>query len=234
MKRIWKKNQVILTLLAVMIAVAGYLTYTGEEADLLHNNAETANEVEAGATDISDEDILLENQAVTENVASSGEEGTDSAAAGAKAEAEVSGQENVSPEADGSQPGEAVLTNGSISSTAEFMDEMQLNREQVRTKNKETLLEIIDNPNISDEQKQSAIDAMLQMTDIAEKENATETLLSTKGFENTVVSINEESVDVVIGLTSLTDAERAQIEDIVKRKTECSADKITISLMPAE
>ena len=114
------------------------------------------------------------------------------------------------------------------------MAEIQLNREQVRTKNKETLLEIINNTNISDEQKQTAIDNMVKMTEYAEKENATETLLSTKGFENTVVSINDNSVDVVIGMTEITDAQRAQIEDIVKRKTEVPAEYIVISLMPKE
>ena len=55
MKRIFKKNQIVLTLLAVMIAVAGYLNYIGKEAG-------TQDGVAAGLTDISEEDILAENQ----------------------------------------------------------------------------------------------------------------------------------------------------------------------------
>jgi stage III sporulation protein AH len=107
-----------------------------------------------------------------------------------------------------------------------------LNKEQTRAKNKEALLEIVNNENISSEQKQDAIDTMVSMTTIAEKENAAETLLKTKGFENSVVSITDGSVDVVIGKTQLSDAERAQVEDIVKRKTDVSVENITISLMP--
>ncbi len=54
-------------------------------------------------------------------------------------------------------------------------------------------------------------------------------LLETKGFTDVIVSITDGAVDVVVNMESLTDADRAQIEDIVKRKTEVSADKIIIS-----
>ena len=211
MKNMLKKNQIVLTVLAVMIAVAGYLTYTGANKDLLNAGTDNVMNENTGLMDISDEDILAENKALQD--ANAGDPATD----------ETNGQ-----------PGEAVLTGSSNTSVIDFMAEIQLNREQVRTKNKETLLEIINNTNISDEQKQTAIDNMVKMTEYAEKENATETLLSTKGFENTVVSINDNSVDVVIGMTEITDAQRAQIEDIVKRKTEVPAEYIVISLMPKE
>lgn len=36
-------------------------------------------------------------------------------------------------------------------------------------------------------------------------------------------------MDVVVNQSNLSDAERAQIEDIVKRKTEVSAEKIVIT-----
>lgn len=199
MKKGIRKNQMVLTALALMIAVAGYLTYAGKNADSLNAGTGIMEEVN-GTTEISDEDILAENQAVTPT----------------------------------GEPGEAVLTGANSSAVIDFMAQIQLDREQVRTKSKETLMEIVNNTNINDEQKQAAIDNMVRMTEVAEKENATETLLSTKGFANTVVSINEDGVDVVIGMTAISDAERAQIEDIVKRKTEMTADKIVISLMPEE
>lgn len=72
---------------------------------------------------------------------------------------------------------------------------------------------------------------MIALTDVAEKENAAETLLGAKGFSGSVVCINGETVDVVVGKTELTDAERAQIEDIVKRKTEADAADVVITLM---
>ena len=67
------------------------------------------------------------------------------------------------------------------------------------------------------------------ITDNSEKEIAAELLLEAKGFSDAAVSILDGNVDVVINQTQLTDTQKAQIEDIVKRKTECSADKIVIS-----
>jgi stage III sporulation protein AH len=72
---------------------------------------------------------------------------------------------------------------------------------------------------------------MVAMTETAEKETAAETLLAAKGYDNAIVYINDDSVDVVINLDTLTDAQRAQVEDIVKRKTEYTVDKIVITLL---
>ena len=72
---------------------------------------------------------------------------------------------------------------------------------------------------------------MIRLTEIAEKENAAETLLKAKGFVDPVVSITDQQVDVVVNAVTLTDPERAQIEDIVKRKTEIGAEGIVITLM---
>ena len=55
--------------------------------------------------------------------------------------------------------------------------------------------------------------------------------LRAKGFVDPVVSITEDQVDVVVNAVTLTDPERAQIEDIVKRKTEVGANGIVITLM---
>ena len=84
---------------------------------------------------------------------------------------------------------------------------------------------------IPDTEKQAAIQSMIRMTEISEKENAAETLLRAKGFVDPVVSITEDQVDVVVNAVTLTDPERAQIEDIVKRKTEVGANGIVITLM---
>ena len=67
-----------------------------------------------------------------------------------------------------------------------------------------------------------------------EKEAAAELLLESKGFTDAVVSITDGSVDVVIGQSEITDAQRAQIEDIVKRKTEISGENIVITTMQSE
>lgn len=114
------------------------------------------------------------------------------------------------------------------------MAEAKVTREQVRAKNKEDLLAIIDNQSLSDEQKTEAVNQMVEMTDLAEKEAAAETLLASKGFSEAVVSLTSDSADVVVDAAELTDANRAQIEDIITRKTGVAAQNIVITPVHAE
>ena len=101
----------------------------------------------------------------------------------------------------------------------------------VRSRNEASLLEIINNTEISEDMKTDAIASMNQLTDRAEKELDAEILLDAKGFKDSVVSINDDSVDVIIGATSITEEQRAQIEDIVTRKTERNVSDIVITTM---
>lgn len=238
-KKIFRRNQIIITTLAVMIAAAGYLNYAGK------GQTAAGDEVyEAGMMEISDEDILAENQAAAdttgmEEIASLDNDPSDEAAGTEVEEATMaaSGEEDYILSEDTSDagidnPGEAVLTSGG--SVSEYIAGVQLNREQVRARNKETLNEIINNQNLNEAAKEEAVQNMVKMTEAAEKENAAETLLSAKGFADPVVSITGEKVDVVINASSITDPERAQIEDIVKRKTEVGAENIVITLLNTE
>jgi len=109
------------------------------------------------------------------------------------------------------------------------MSGAKLMKEQTRAKSKETLMEIINNVNISDEQKQDAVDSMINITNIAEKETSAEILLEAKGFRDVIVSITDMTVDVVVNDTDLTEAKRAQIEDIIIRKTGVPPETIIIS-----
>lgn len=253
MKKLFRRNQIIVTTLAVMIAVAGYLNYMGSQSDG-DQGAYTAGNTsyEAGALEISDEDILKENQTVLngagdyQEIASlDGDQGdgltesvsaaeltavTDSAGQdGNQNRGQNTGQNDQTEQTGLENPGEAILTSGM--SVSDYIASVQLSREQIRAKNKETLLNIINNQNIEETAKQQAIQDMIALTEVAEKENAAETLLMAKGFADPVVSISSGKVDVVVNAPSITDAQRAQIEDIVKRKAEVGAESIIITLL---
>ena len=211
MKRILKKNQIIITTLAIMIAVAGYLNYSGK---ILDEKTDTVS---------SDDSVVLLTDESTgdstytdtySDIVSLDGDGTE----------EASMDENGTS---GSAVGEAVLASSSGGSS--MLAAAKLNREQVRAKSKETLLEVINNSNITDDQKQNAVSAMTEMTQIAEKEASAELLLEAKGFEGCIVSISDGTADVVVNEAELDDAKRAQIEDIVKRKTDISGENIVIT-----
>ena len=240
MKRIFRRNQIIITTLAVMIAAAGYLNYSSKK------EVAGAEVYEAGMMDISDSDILAENQAKNgvddgslKEIASLDKDGEELLPDGNEVAAEpesavsdgsVSGEETAAAGIE--NPGEAVLTGGT--GISEYIAGVQLGREQIRAKNKETLMQIINSDQISEQEKQAAIQNLIGMTEVSEKENAAETLLKAKGFVDPVVSITDGKVDVVVNASALSDQERAQIEDIVKRKTEIGADGIVITLLDVE
>lgn len=198
MKRILKKNQIIIAALAVMIAVAGYLNYSGKIFGDKKGTEEASSSL-AGKEllDISDEDAAETDGEI------------------ASLDGEVEGT-----------PGEAVLTSSQASGV---VAQAKVSREQVRAKNKETLQAIIDDENISEQQKTDAIAQMVAMTEMAEKEVAIETMLASKGFTEAVVSLTEEGADVVVNSSDLSDARRAQIEDIVTRKAGVDASNIVIT-----
>ena len=127
---------------------------------------------------------------------------------------------------EGEIPGEAVFT--STDGVTILSDAKRL-KEQTRAQKKEELMEIINNPELTDTQKQDAVNSLVEMTDYAEKEAAAEILLEAKGYSDVVVYINGFGVDVVVNATELSDIQREQIEDAVTRKTDIAAENIVIS-----
>lgn len=179
MLKFLKKNQILVTVLALLIAVAGYLNFADKKVVSSNSKKE---EVTKAA-----------NDEVKEN------------------------------------PGDAVLVS---SQTA--IAQAKLNRDQVRANNKEALMEIVENANLSDAEKEAAVTSLAQMSDISIKENDCETILETKGFESCVVTISDGSVDVSMPKAELTEMEKAQVEDIVKRKTGVDIRNIVIGLANSE
>ena len=201
MKKILKKNQVIITSLAVLIAVAGYLNFADVDLGLKNKeaSADSSSILEDVDYDLTDETALLD------------ENGADSSLT------DVQDQTT-------STPGEAVLT-----AASDFAAQAKLSREQIRSQNKADLQAIINNQDLGDDQKQEAVSTMVSMADLTEKESAAELLLEAKGFENVIVNLTGETADVVVAEADLTDAKRAQIEDIVKRKTGIAPENIVIT-----
>ena len=184
MKKIFKKNQIIVTVLAILIVIAGYLKYT--DANFNNKNKEVTNEI-------------YESTYGTDDILSNGEI--------------ASLDENETGEAVEEttlQPGEAVMTSSKLT---DFIIQARIDREQT----------------VSEKEKTSAVEAMVEITKSSELENTIETLLEAKGFSNVIVTLSDNQVDVIIDEQEITDQKRAQIEETIKRKTDISADKIVIT-----
>ena len=195
-KKKFRKNQVIITALAIMIAVAGYINY----ADSTLSTKGTA-----------------DTSTVLKDISSLDTDITDEVDAGAAGDSSRTITET---------PGEAVLAGAST-----YMAQARIDREQIRSQNKDTLNEIINNTNLSETERQSAVQSMVEMTELVEKESATELLLEAKGFNDVVVNLTGETADIVVPMKEVTEEQRAQIEDIVTRKTGIGVENIVITPM---
>ena len=143
MKKVIKKNQVIITSLAILIAVAGYLNFADVDLGFKDKEASTDSSIilEDAGYDLTDATALLDENQSDKSSSLTDDSLTDS-------------QET-------DTPGEAVLT-GSTG----FAAQAKISREQVRSQNKADLQDIINNEGIDDEEKQEAIHTMVSMTDL--------------------------------------------------------------------
>ena len=200
-----KRNQIIITALVVMVGAAGYLNYVG-------NNTEPTEVVLTDDGDITGlvPDYDLYGEEVVHNEENVNEESV------------TASTENTDHEAR-----KAVFVNNS-SDTSYFV-QAKLEREQARAKQKDILTEMINNSNIDQDKKANAADEMLKIQERIEKETAAEAMIEAKGFDEVYVRIDDDTVDVVVNKSELSESEIAQIEDIVKRKTGVTVDKIRIS-----
>ena len=255
MKNIFRKNQIIIVALAIMIIIAGYLNYTGKNKDDETNmadfesgevldydqNADTANdnELESDLVTTADgEDAVAEEDANVEEAADATDEDAKAVDATADEKADVSDKDNeelavsdtgevVASDDDTDTPGEAVLVSATISSN--YFNNAKLEREQLRAKNIEIYNDLINNVNTSEADKAKAVDALINLTALKEKEFKVETLLGAKGFSDTIVTIGEDNVDVIVNSPSVSDQDMAKIEDVVTRNTGVDIAHVVIT-----
>lgn len=268
MKNIFKKNQIIITALAIMIVIAGYLSFTNNDKPDTKNSVEATNPDLEGVVSELDDSMDLATQ--TTDDTTTGDTTTDDAAANDDTTAEdladdtdvldttdtdndestpvdtedadtdelgdISDEDVLEAANDVSDtgeldledgvPGEAVLASTTLE--AGYFISNKMEREQMRARNKDTYLEIMEDPDVAEALKQDAVNRMMELTEVAEKENATEILLKARGFDDALVSINDGKVDVIINAESISDQQLAIIEEVVKNKTEISVANMSI------
>lgn len=236
MKNLLKKNQIIITALAIMIAIAGYLNLTKDSVTDEKNKLDdviASNDYEKYTEDV----LLSENDLTDASLEISDEDNADntyevtSSSNGDLILSENNAEKSGMME-EQSVPGEAVLASTTIS--GDYFSSAKLKREQTRSKNKTMLMDLLSDASATEEQRDIAFNKIVALAEIAEIENSTELLLEAKGFDGAVVSIVDNTVDVVINAVAVTDGQIAQIEDIVIRKTGMAAENIVVSAVVAQ
>ncbi|MCL2456071.1 MAG: SpoIIIAH-like family protein [Defluviitaleaceae bacterium] len=224
-----KRNQIIITALVMMIAVAGYLSWNESRASEMADGFILNDHGDIAALTSDDYAGLIATPwSVSHDptIAVSGDDDyfwhTLSGLDFGEIISLPTNEENLT------EAGEAIFVNKSRDSS--FVQN-RLSREQTRSSERAILNDLINNSNIADEQRAQAADAMLEMQRRIERETAAEALIESKGFVEAYVRISDSSVDVIVSKESLTEAELAQIVEIIKRKTGMSETQIHVSPM---
>lgn len=110
----------------------------------------------------------------------------------------------------------------------DYFTAAQKEREKTREKAEETVEEMLDNKNLTEEDKKKALEKINEMADNIEKEKNIETLLKAKGFEKTLAVIGDSGISIIVKSEGLTSPQTLQIQDIVTNETSIPLSNIKI------
>lgn len=207
--RFIKKNQVIIFSVGLMLIAAGYLNFTNNENN--NNLIETGTLLDSEQMAEIGDATLVSTTPVENNI--------------------VVEQDNENIESTNSETNNEISdlqTNASVT-TDEYFSKSRLERDTMYSQMIESYQKILDKPNISESQKNTAQN---EITKINEQKNAlmiTENLIKTKGFEDLIIFINDKSINVIIKSKELKSEQIAQIQNIITRELKASISDIHIT-----
>ena len=122
---------------------------------------------------------------------------------------------------------EAVTSKKLMKSSSYFI-ESRLERDKKRGEMVTSLNNIINDRNTNEEMRAEALNIKLNTITNTEKETFVENMIVAKGFDDAIVYLSDQSINIVVNSEKLTERDVAQIVDIVKRETDIAMDDIII------
>ena len=219
-KKGFKKNEIVIYAIALMLVTAGYFNYT---SNIENNTIETyaqENKNELVQNFIEENTSSLnENNISTEENSNHKEENKEE-----MGEITVSNNENETDE----DIGNAKLV--SSESVTDYFASTKLERDTNYADMISTYTKILEDNSVSETQKSNAMKEITKINNIKNAISVCENILSTKGFINFVVLVNNNSVNVVIdSKDKLTKEKVAQIQNIVSRELNSKIEDIHIT-----
>ena len=205
MKSIFKKNQVIISVIAIMLIAAGYMSYTTNEENVMKTSLLMDEEEYAGLGDAQ----LVSSEAVSNNMENI--------------------QENENMNIVNSDENVEVLDTVAKEKNSSYFTESRLERDKMYSQMLESYQKILENNQISETQREIAQQEVKKINDIRNDLMISENLIKNKGFEDIIIFVNGNSVNVVIKAKDLEKEQIAQIQNIVMRELEEDIENIHIS-----
>lgn len=204
LKKGLRKNEIVIYAIALMLVTAGYFNYTAnlENNTLETYSEETINNTEKIENKIEEADNDEKNISVSKEIQN-----------------EKDDEENI---------GDAKLV--SNDNVEDYFVSTKLERDTGYADMISTYTKILQDNSISEAQKSIAMKEITKINDIKNAISVCENVLSTKGFENYVVLVNNDSVNVVVKVEGgLNKSKVAQIQNIVSRELNSKIENIHIT-----
>ena len=199
--KLFKKNQIIIYIIVFMLMVVGYLNYTtNTEQQSLETSIQMESSDDKQIAGIGDAKLVSSNDIVSENTINTTENTT----------------ENTTLE-----------TNSNLSN--DYFVKSKMERDTMYSQMIETYEKILNNTNAIESQKQIATEEIQKINDTKNSIMICENLIKTKGFENSVIFVNGESISVIIEAEEMQQEKIAQIQNIIAREMKAEIENIHIA-----
>lgn len=199
-----KKNQIVIYSIVLMLVIAGYLNYI-ENDKSIEISSNTQN-----TTNIGDATLVSNNETIELD------------------EEEKTNEEIDSKEAEEIEQTEKTNNAIIIDEDNEYFANSKLEREKMYSQMLETYQKILESATISEEQKSIASTEIANINNTKNAIMICENLIEMKGFEEAVILVNGESVNIVVNSQELTTEKIAQIQNLLTREMKTSIENIHI------
>lgn len=238
MKKILKKNQVIISVIAIMLIAAGYMNYTTNVKTTLDTAAFADSEKYGDLGDATLVSSSNVNETITDET--NGNQGKDETKEttqqnenGENVNAQNQNEQKENNAENGENTSEnTAQTSGNTSNNNagnQYFTESKLERDKMYSQMLESYQTILQNTTIPDSQKEISQNEIKKINETKNAIMITENLIKNKGFEDVIIFVNGESINVIIKALDLNQEQVAQIQNIVAREMKTEIENIHIS-----
>ena len=225
--KIFKKNQIIIYVIALVLMTVGYLNYTNRAKKI--DSVETSVETESENLNNTNSDEIGDAKLVSsDDIASNDNENIVEENLDASKETE---ENNENEEKEDQNQVQTEQTNGEVNKEEDddYFEKSKLERDTMYSQMIETYENILNSENATETQKQSATDEIKKINDTKNSIMICENLIKTKGFEKSVIFVNNLSISIIIGKEEITAEEVAKVQNIISREMGAAIENIHIS-----
>lgn len=230
MMKNFKKNQVVIFVIALMLMTAGYLNFTNEQKqreDLLPTSSLADSEKIAA---IGDATLVSANQTSDNNSntnqANGNEENNHNANTVIESNTERQNNENTNTTVNDNETKQTSLETVQEDS---YFAQSRLDRDAMYSQMLANYQKVLETSNITAEEKTNAQKEIKRINDEKNAIMIAENLIKTKGFQDIVLFVNNGNVSAILKAEKLDENQIAQIQNIITRELNVKVNKINVS-----